>query len=240
MGYQLTIQAGSVVVSHVSSVGATWSCLILLLSIHLAMNHAAVRSVSMRSLNRQRANLVLSSLIQDDRTLTPQTVSQHERIFEWDGVLRWKGSAMIGKAHIGVTIQTMLGVFASAQHSTTGATDDADRYLKQITDAFRQEDFLFWWDPRRGVGYIVLKEGVTPETQLKAWALALWVGHRLRHATAAGMESESAFTTMKDTLIELTKRWEGWVEKLKVAGWETQVGSLETVSGTRIRLVEEK
>lgn len=47
-------QAGSLVVSYVSSPLATWSCLVLLLSIHLAMNRAAVKSVSMHSLNRQR------------------------------------------------------------------------------------------------------------------------------------------------------------------------------------------
>ena len=228
-------------VSQVSSVTTTWSCLILLLSIHLAMNHAAVRAVSMRSLNRQRANIVLSNLIQDDRALTPEAVSQDERIFEWDGVLRWKGSSVIGKAHIGVTVQKMVGAFAPAPHSTTGATDDTDLYLKQITESYRQEGFLFWWDSHRGVGYIILKIDAQPEIQLKAWALALWVAHRLqahRLATRARTQTnESAFDITKSSLLELTSRWEGWMKQLKSAGWDTEVGSLETVSGTRIRLL---
>ena len=203
------------------------------------MNHAAVRSVSMRSLNRQRASIVLSNLMQDDKVLTPQHVSQHERIFEWDGVLRWKGASVIGKAHIGVNVQQLLSAFAPA-HSTTGAMRDADLYLQRMIELYKKDDFLFWCDRPQGMGYIVLKESATPETQLKAWAVALWVVHRLQthpHATSAINETnESVFNVAETTLHELTNRWESWMKQMKTAGWDTQVASLETVSGTRIHL----
>ena len=95
----------------------------LLISVHLATNHAAVRSVSMRSMNRQRANIVLSHLFHDKRALTPEEVSFEERIFEWDGVLRWKGSAPIAKARIGVSLRCLLTSLAPA-HDVTGAISD--------------------------------------------------------------------------------------------------------------------
>src|ERR1700753_1137715 len=99
--------AGSLVVSYISSKWATWAAMIFLLAIHLGTNYLAVRAVCMQTLNRQRANLVFSSLLEQiasDKTTnrgaktlprlvypTPEEVRLQERVFERDGVLRWKG-----------------------------------------------------------------------------------------------------------------------------------------------------
>ncbi|OJJ47471.1 hypothetical protein ASPZODRAFT_93924 [Penicilliopsis zonata CBS 506.65] len=105
---------GSIVVSRVTSFAATWISLILLLILHLSMNYAAVRAVHMTSLNRQRANIVFSTMLASDpdlrldgkglvklketsqsqklnlwTTLSPKETASRERIFERDGVLRW-------------------------------------------------------------------------------------------------------------------------------------------------------
>src|ERR1700709_848660 len=104
---------GSLVVSHISSQWATWTALIALLAIHLGTNYLAVKAVSMRTLNRQRANLVFSTFLEDSKSIhkeqslkalpTPEEISLRERIFERDGVLRWKGSEIIGYCEIGVS-----------------------------------------------------------------------------------------------------------------------------------------
>ncbi|PKX95697.1 RUS1 family protein [Aspergillus novofumigatus IBT 16806] len=60
---------GSFVVSRVTSFAATWASLLFLLIVHLGMNYAAVRSVQMTSLNRQRANIVFSTLLESDPAL---------------------------------------------------------------------------------------------------------------------------------------------------------------------------
>ncbi|PLN84199.1 DUF647-domain-containing protein [Aspergillus taichungensis] len=57
---------GSLVVSHITSYTATWISLVTLLTVHLGMNYAAVRAVQMTSLNRQRANIVFSTLLDSD------------------------------------------------------------------------------------------------------------------------------------------------------------------------------
>ncbi|KAL3472796.1 vitamin B6 photo-protection and homoeostasis-domain-containing protein [Aspergillus californicus] len=57
---------GSLVVSYITSFTGTWLTLLLLLASHLSLNYAAVRSVQMTTLNRQRANIVFSTLLSSD------------------------------------------------------------------------------------------------------------------------------------------------------------------------------
>ena len=205
--------------------------------------------------------MVLSNLIQDDdgggggSVLTPQQVSQQERIFEWDGVLRWwtrpsssttsSSCPVIGKAHIGVPLQHLLSAMMAprAADPTTGAIRGDDRHLQLVLALFENEAFLFWFDARTRVAQIVLKQDATPREQLKAWAAALWVARRV-YADAMGAATATT-TTMKQTndavamaieisLRELTHHWPDWVHRLETAGWDIDVASLEVIAGTRV------
>ncbi|KAL2810578.1 vitamin B6 photo-protection and homoeostasis-domain-containing protein [Aspergillus granulosus] len=109
---------GSLVVSHITSFTATWLTLLALLTLHLSLNYAAVRSVQMTTLNRQRANIVFSSALSSDTDFallasdqlldqhhpqietgsenqkhlqipSPADVSKTERIFDASGALKW-------------------------------------------------------------------------------------------------------------------------------------------------------
>ncbi|KAL8663743.1 MAG: hypothetical protein Q9168_008041 [Polycauliona sp. 1 TL-2023] len=231
--------AGSVVVSYVSSPISTWTCLILLLSIHLAMNRAAVRAVTMRSLNRQRANLVISTYLDQARILTPEEVAGQERIFEWDGVLRWKSSSPFAAARIGLRVQDLLASLAPA-HGRTGSIGDTEARLARLIRLYGQEEFLVWYDAPKRLGYITLKERATAESQLKAWALVLWIAHRHQHH-AAGPDAtcavfESSLEMHRRTLQELSVQWHDCISRLRGAGWDLDIASLETKSGSRIRL----
>ncbi|KAL4900576.1 hypothetical protein BDW74DRAFT_161689 [Aspergillus multicolor] len=111
---------GSLVVSRIIGFTATWLTLILLLTMHLSLNYAAVRSVQMTTLNRQRANIVFSSLLSSDpdfvgfvsnpkhqdekpmqqkqtrrevEPLNPAQVAKQERIFDAGGALKWYSSS---------------------------------------------------------------------------------------------------------------------------------------------------
>ena len=229
------MQAGSVVVSYVSTTTATWSWLILLVSIHLAMNRAAVRAVSMHSLNRQRANIVFSTFLDQDKVLTPEEVSQQERIFEWDGVLRWRGSSPIGKAKIGVPLKSLMSSWEPA-HGSTGSIRDADFHLMRLVKIFSLEDYLLWYDVSSRVTLIVLKDGVSSKSQVKAWALGLWLAHRFNQQDATSASSDKSFDLLEGTLMNLSKRWNSCIERLEAAGWDIDVANLETTPGTRICL----
>ncbi|KAL9609646.1 MAG: hypothetical protein Q9167_005599 [Letrouitia subvulpina] len=231
--------AGSVVVSYVSSPLATWSLLILLLSIHLAMNHSAVRAVSMRTLNRQRANIVLSTYLDDEKILTPKEVSARERIFEWDGAIRWKDSTPIARTEIGHSFHDLVRGLAPP-HSITGSRRDVEAKLANLVGLYDGEDFLVQYSLVPRVALIILKEGAGSIAQLKAWALALWVAHR-HHKTegdyATGASSAEAILNLhRTTLDDLSHRWADCIERLAAAGWDLNADSLETGSGSRIRL----
>ncbi len=230
----IAVQAGSVVIAYVSSPMATWTCLILLLSIHLATNHAAVRAVSMHILNRQRANIVVSSLLETNKAPTPEEVSIQERIFEWDGVLRWRCSAPIATAKIGVPLQRLLGVLGPA-HDTTGAIRDGKLIFQRLARIFSQEEYLVWYDASGKEALIVLKEEASPQAQIKAWALSLLVAHRLQdqHATGA---TDKIVQMLESSVIELSNQWDEYIERMKAAGWDMETANLETTSGSRIRV----
>lgn len=233
------MQAGSVVVTYVSSPMATWTCLVVLLSIHLAMNHAAVRAVSMHSLNRQRANIVLSSLFDGKGALTPEIVSFYERIFDWDGALRWRGSAPFGKARIGISLQDLLKVLAP-KHPRTGAIRDGKSILMAVTRLHKDEDFLVWYDAPQRTSLIVLKEGASSRAQLKGWALGLLAAHRLKNEDATSATTDKVLQLVESTLREVSYQWDDYMDQMKTAGWDLDVASLETASGTRLCLHTER
>ena len=209
----------------------------LLLSVHLAMNLAAVRAVIMHTINRQRANILISTYLEQDRVLTPKEVADQERIFEWDGVLRWKGSSAFAKAQIGTSLQTLLGSLASP-HAATRSISGATRPLNQLCKIFDGENYLLWYDAKSRNACIVLKTDISPRYSLKAWAQALLVAHRLNmdgeHATSA--RHDQIFETLQSTLTSLSKHWDHFIERLIAAGWDVEAASLETMSGTRIAI----
>ena len=211
----------------------------MLLSIHLAMNYAAVRAVSMHSLNRQRANITLSTFLETGKILTPEEVSAQERIFERSGVLRWKGSVPIARAQIGQSLHDLARSLGRA-HDVTGSVRDTESRLVNLVKIYRKEDFLLQYDSKSGSIFIILKEGASPPAQLKAWAMALWIAYRYckaeeHHATSAS-SAEAILDLHKSTLTDLSNCWADCLERLAAAGWDLSIASLETASGSRVRL----
>ncbi len=199
------------------------------------MNYAAVRAVSMHTLNRQRANIVLSAFLGSGTAMTPTEVSSEERIFEWDGVLRWRGSAPLAKAYIGKPLQGILASLGPT-HSLTGALRDADSVLVRLVQMYAQEDYLLWYSWSDRIVYIVLKEEAPASSQLKAWAQGLILVHRLPQVKLATDATEEILSLVESSLIDVCKCWLTCIGQLKAAGWDVDVASLETASGTRIRL----
>ncbi|GKZ28759.1 hypothetical protein AbraIFM66950_000114 [Aspergillus brasiliensis] len=162
---------GSFVVSRVTSFSATWISLLMLLALHLSLNYAAVRSVQMTSLNRQRANIVFSTLLNTDpdltqllhpeptkqhshqppswKTLTPAQVSKQEKIFETDGILRWSPttttSQTLGYCRIGISLQQFLSSTAPfTTRSTPSGSLRTAIPMSGLTALFSKEDYILY------------------------------------------------------------------------------------------------
>ncbi|PYH99163.1 DUF647 domain protein [Aspergillus ellipticus CBS 707.79] len=170
---------GSFVVSRVTGFAATWVSLLLLLAMHLGLNYAAVRSVQMTSLNRQRANIVFSTILSSDpdlktqlthpepkpqsspnpqlwRALTPAQVAKQEKIFEIDGILRWshaKAKAVpetIGSCRIGVSLQQFLA--SSTLPTPQRSTPRSLRTplpLPRLSSLFSEESYILYLTPQQ-------------------------------------------------------------------------------------------
>lgn len=159
-------------VSHITGFKTTWTALLILLGCHLGLNYAAVRSVQMTSLNRQRANIVFSAILgtdpdldpdrlrsddamQEQKTgavtpsapfqwtlLTPAQASTREQIFPRDGALTWTWPS--GAEHVG-TAEMGVSVptfLARADKSHTGQMP-----LGTLASVFRDEHYMLALTP---------------------------------------------------------------------------------------------
>ncbi|TVY73460.1 RUS1 family protein-like protein [Lachnellula suecica] len=247
---------GSVVVSHISSKWATWSALIALLAIHLGTNYLAVRAVSMRTLNRQRANLVLSTVfdrvyekLHSDKTEplksielrrikvpTPQEVSLQERIFETDGVLRWRGGKVIGYCKIGVDLRTILDIFGKLNASSGSYSGSQSLEFSKLLDLYKDDGYIMWYNEPRKTFLVVLKDGARPVTHIQAWMHALYYAEASRVGRLQYEETVmDALASTKDYVKKVSLHFEVY-EELQRNGWDIRTGAMETKSGTRIKL----
>ena len=245
--------------SHVSSVFATWTSLLLLLFIHLFTNYRAVRAVNMHSLNRQRANIVFSSLIDADAVLTPQQVAQQERIFERDGVLRWRASTILGYCKIGVSLKTLLISLRHSQ-SSSGSFRGVESQVSELMEVYRREEYVVWYHLDKHQAYIILKEGTSPRSQLKAWSHALLVAREAKshyddndkgvamtsqekiisEATETGTRQfQQTMSLLRKTLMDHSTRFDAYAERLEAAGWDLHTAVLETRPGYRFAFVDD-
>jgi hypothetical protein len=234
----LGMLVGSVVVQWIVSPFATWTTLILLLSIHLETNRRAVRAVSMRTFNRQRANLVYQHLRQGHAP-SPKEVSTQERIFEQPGVLRGSSGEALGVCQLGASMSRFLSSLASP-HAITRSSSISGTALTKLLQPFRNTNYVLWYDPvsisRKVSVHIALKKGATAVDQLIAW----W--HAVALAEASHQQDKNSGEDLKNddlTLLErsmvvsstLLKKHESSLREL---GWDLDTGALETGSNTRL------
>ena len=207
--------------------------LVILLSIHLYTNYAAVRAVRMRSFNRQRTNIVVSHLRDTGKVLTPTEVSRSERIFERDGILKWRQTKSLGYGVIGVELGTLLQRVGGMNRGT-GSFTEMEIDFVQWLKVFEKCSHLLWYDPQTRTTDIVLKRGATPYDQLKAWSHCLLM--------AKAMDEVSRRETVGDILTLLRESLQGAeslfdISVLEASGWDLQTAALETKPGTRIDVV---
>lgn len=261
----LGMLAGSVVVSWVTTPWATWATLVLLLSVHLGMNYRAVKAVRMTSLNRQRANIVFSYLLRSHegpRVLGPKEVSEHERVFERDGVLRCIGKRdgvlrsngpmlkskddIVGYCRIGVSLQTLLSQINTTHRTKSGAFDDLAIKLTDLLDVFASEGYILWLPDKPGSrlhskeALIVLKRDCTALDQLKAWMHA-WMLVQMRENAPLNeklYKTDDSFAhprlnELRASLAMTCQAFTQYVPALKEAGWNLDIAALETRAGVR-------
>jgi hypothetical protein len=246
--------AGSLVVSYISSKWATWTAMIFLLAIHLGTNYLAVRAVCMQTLNRQRANLVFSSLLEqlafnqielgtsksrplrDPMDLTcpnPEEVRLQERVFERDGVLRWRGE-VLGYCKLGVNLKTVLDCFTWPDKTTGSHSGSRMREFSKLLEVFKGSRYIVWYDEPRKTFLVVLEDGAGPINMLLAWMFALQFAKY-----GNSKQAKSLIEALGVTRSYLSRIEDGLIQRVR-ENWDLEVSAMETQSGTRIRMKNER
>ena len=231
----LGMLAGSVVVSWVTTPVATWTTLIFLLSVHLEMNRRAVRAVSMRTLNRQRATLVYHHL-QRGHVPTPDEISAQERIFEKDGVLRGATGNILGYCTIGSGFSNFLKSVASGT-TTAGSFRMSDSIVLDIFQAFKDSGYILWTVPNSKPPQIqaAIKKSAATDELLVAWWQALDLADRssrdqVKKHEGSTMDLAHVLHSMSRARDMLNEHEAG----LRDVGWDLNTNALETASSTRV------
>jgi hypothetical protein len=238
----LGMWAGGFVVSNVTSTFATWTWLLMLLAVHLSTNYAAVRSVTMRTLNRQRANIVFSALMEGGKALTPEDAAKQEFIFEKDGILRWQGGKVLGTCQIGPAFRDILQGIGGQVASPTGSVKHLSISLSSLLDVFVSEQYVLWFNPDTKTAVIALKDRATTISQLKAWSHALRMAWKFSEAKMEKMDvnPQAIIKMLKETQRTHNNTFDRHLKQLEDAGWNTFTAALETMPGRRICVGELK
>ena len=230
------MQAGSLVVSYVTSPETTWACLILLLAIHLKMNHSAVRAVRMNTFNRQRACICFSRLIDTGSAMAPDEVSKIERVFERSSIMRWNGQPT-KRAKIGVDLNEIVTALGRSHHVTHSTLQHDSVCLLDLVKVFAEEDYILWYDSSRDLMLIASKHSAKPASQLKAWLHAMVAARILSLSPKDEQKDSTIVLRIVISFLETFQRkWEDMLQGLAAIGWDIKTANLETVSGTRIEL----
>ena len=233
--------AGSLVVSHITSVTATWFAMLFLVGVHLWTNYRAVRAVTMRTLNRQRANIVASHYFVSGNVLNPKAVAMRERIFEADGLLRWNGK------NIGWGVIGSLGVLIAAlDPQNTGATKldggVQSSIWHQLVGLFHGEEYVVWYDSICHRFIACLQENCSTIGQLKAWSHGLLLVHKMKQIDQAERSKtsspEAIFDAVQKSKEQIDLSFSKMVKGLEEGGWNLEGSTMETTSGNRIRLID--
>ncbi|KAI0996901.1 hypothetical protein K3495_g11282 [Podosphaera aphanis] len=251
----LGMLAGSVVVSHISDKLTTWMALIFLLFIHLATNYMAVRSVCMRTFNRQRASLffsqVIDSLLESGHDImrdpdsafekvvsssqipSPRAISLKERIFEQDGALRWKGGRCLGYCKLGVSIKVIIERLGRTDPSTGSIRDIPALQFEELLHTYRESNYILWYDESCKTFLVAIKSHKESQiqVQLRAWIQALYFAK-----TGFAYPDESLMLALQRTRIvaEFITSALFSSSVIQDNGWDMSVSAMETHRGPRI------
>ena len=200
------------------------------------MNYLAVKSVCMVNLNRQRANIVLSEMLDHQIALTPEQTAKKERVFERDGVLRWRATSVLGSCRIGTSFSNLLDSLGR-KHVRTQSIRNLPFAAAALMRVYEQEDYLLWVEARAKRATIVLKQGTAPISQLKAWCHALLVARAIdtqANAATSDLNDSATLKLLEETRTELNMTFDMLVRRLEEVGWDMDRTTLETQPGRRL------
>lgn len=222
--------AGSLVVSWVTTPFATWTTLVILLSLHLETNRRAVRAVSMRTLSRQRATLVYHHLSRG-HVPTPNEIAIEERVFETDNVLRAANGTVLGYCKMGSKFSAFLR--AASERATVRSYCTQTDSVRKIFSAYKDHGYFLWTIPRSKPHQVqvTIKRDAAATELLVAWWHALAFVSRPNFGVE---DNEDVFSLALQSMSEARRMLTDHEKGLRNAGWDLDTNALETAPSARV------
>ncbi|KAG2140778.1 DUF647-domain-containing protein [Suillus cothurnatus] len=217
---------GTLIVPYITTRTSTYTALFFLVFGHLLANYLAVRSVVLRSFNRQRSNILWSIFRNSKRgvdgrsvALTPKDVSNREIILDIPSRIRDAvTNRIIGHCSLGVSVQ-----YAMTRCTTS--------HVLKMLQHFQAVPYVLFvagppsWGQRGPCILVSFKEGYGSLDQLHAWLhaqeiAAMWSA---RHMRPSPSEIEDLVLSTHETLRKEFSRFMGC---MKEAGWNIEEGAM--------------
>lgn len=219
------ILLGTLIVPYITTRTSIYTTLFFLVFGHLLANYLAVRSVVLRSLNRQRSSILWSTFRNvkagaDGRpiVLTPRDVSTREIILDIPSRIRDAvANKVIGHCSLGVSVQ-----YAMARCNTP--------HVLKMLQHFQAEPYVLFvaepgsWGQRGPCILVSFKEGYVSLDQLRAWLHALEVAAIWSaRPNPSPSEIEDMVLSTRETL---RKEFSHFIWYVKEAGWNVEEGAM--------------
>lgn len=187
------------------------------------MNYLAVRSVTMLTLNRQRATIVYSTYRATGAILTPTQVSKKEYIFARGGKLYKHTGVHIGYCKIEKSFQQLVS---------------KDPHLSQLLHIFSDERYILSFVAGRIMQLrICLRNDATSVDNLRSWIHALELAHLVKERSMTSYSASYIADMIKESHGTISRIHLGLFEEMKMKGWDMNCDAIITRQINRFRIV---
>ncbi|KXN84469.1 UPF0420 protein [Leucoagaricus sp. SymC.cos] len=213
---------GSLIVPFISSLWATYLLLLTLVLFHLGINYIAVRGLSLRQLNQQRAAIAWICYRNNKKAPTPRQVSEHEYVFDRPGIIRDPTTyCIIGQCHTGAApldvlrgsalSPTFLQIFENRNYIVC-----FDLRTSFAVDGARESN------PPWPILHVCFKENFSSDDQLKGWLLAIELCRLISCKETTNLANPDAQVALLKSMyenIDFHRLVREFQEDLERAGW---------------------
>ncbi|POS83313.1 hypothetical protein EPUL_003860 [Erysiphe pulchra] len=168
---------------------------------------------------------------------SPSDISQKERIFELDGVLRWKNSSALGYCKLGVSLKSILDCFGCSNIKTGSYSNLHSHQFQQLLNIYKDSGYILFYNKSQRTYLVAIKSHMKSEVEvhLKAWIQALCLAKFGLGSDDQGSKSASLTKAYQHTCKFADHLVDGVISSPSFAklGWNLETSAMETIPGTR-------